>query len=150
MRSYQLPACTPCNIGSHTIRQLNLFAHKATLGLYFEHFRRPLGHAGAYGATWRTKEDFAAKGAPQELLDLLPRYATLVQGRWQTSETFEYRHDVNLSAGVFGFLARLRWGLYISGFAVDDASQIAGEEDWTIAGDLAAKLSSAGFDKRVR
>jgi len=31
------------SIGPLTIRQMNLFSHKAILGLYFEHFRKPLG-----------------------------------------------------------------------------------------------------------
>jgi hypothetical protein len=36
------------SIGSLTIRQLNLFAHKAVLALYFEHFRQPLANTGAF------------------------------------------------------------------------------------------------------
>ena len=36
-------------IGPETIRQLNLFAHKAVLALYFEHFRKPLPAGGFCG-----------------------------------------------------------------------------------------------------
>src|SRR5262249_37737054 len=34
------------SIGEHTVRQLILFAHKAALALYFEHFRLPLSSGG--------------------------------------------------------------------------------------------------------
>jgi len=69
-------------IGPLTIRQLNLFAHKAVLGLHFEHFRSPLFDAGRICAFWRSKEDFARDGIPQFFLDMLPGYGTLAQGRW--------------------------------------------------------------------
>jgi hypothetical protein len=39
------------SIGSLTIRQLNLFAHKAALALYFEHVRQPLSNTGRVYAT---------------------------------------------------------------------------------------------------
>jgi hypothetical protein len=39
-------------IGPFTISQLNLFAHKAVLALYFEHFRQPLSDTGRSCAFW--------------------------------------------------------------------------------------------------
>jgi len=33
-------------VGPHTIRQLNIFAHKAALCLHFEHFKKPLSNSG--------------------------------------------------------------------------------------------------------
>jgi hypothetical protein len=38
-------------IGPLTIRQLNLFAHKVALALYFEHFKVPLPEIGRFRAT---------------------------------------------------------------------------------------------------
>jgi hypothetical protein len=61
-------------IGAHTIRQLNLFAHKAVLALYFEHFRQPLPASGRLIAFWKTKEDFAKDGIPSFLLEMMPGY----------------------------------------------------------------------------
>jgi hypothetical protein len=130
-------------IGEGSIRQLNLFAHKVALALYFEHFRQPLVPPGAYCAFWRTKEDYAAHGIPRDLLEMLPGYATLVQGKWSEHETFEYRSAINAEDGLFGFFARFRLGLFVSGFAVRDAAVLAAnpdteddDSDWIMAGDL--------------
>src|ERR1700761_1899880 len=73
-------------IGPIAIRQLNLFAHKVTTALYFEHFRTPLAVGGAVCAFWRTKEDFALKGVPAELLGMFGYYGTLTQGGWSTRQ----------------------------------------------------------------
>lgn len=136
-------------IGNHTIRQLNLFAHKATLALYFEHFRQPLPDAGLFCAYWKTKEDLAL-GVPEDLLALLPSYGTLMQGRWNVSDTFEYRHAINQSDRIFGFLARLRQGLFVSGFALADATLLAEpEDDWVRPGDLIALLDLDRFAKKL-
>lgn len=114
-------------IGPHTIEQLNIFAHKATLCLYFEHFRKPLSNFGRVSAHWRTKEDFSKDGVPPELLEIMPKYGTLVQGKWHSSETFEYRYDLNEKEGLFACLARLRTGLFISGFAAHDANVVTAD-----------------------
>lgn len=133
-------------IGERTIRYLNLFAHKATLALYFEHFREPLTKDGAYYAIWRSKEDYSAQGIPTKLLDLMPRYATLQQGCWNSSEVFEYRHDLNKEDGLLGFFARLRRGLFVAGFAVRDARMLpAGEHDWQTPCDLLNLMDTPRF-----
>jgi len=138
------------SIGSHTIRQLNLFAHKAVLALYFEHFRQPLPNTGRIFATWRTKEDFAKDGVPQVLLDMLPEYGTLTQGKWDERETFEYRHARNANEGLFACLAKLRRGLFVSGFAVADASVLPIDEvDWVIPSELLMSIDSPRFKKRL-
>jgi hypothetical protein len=111
-------------IGPLTIRQINVFSHKATLALYFEHFKLPLSNEGRVQAIWKTKEDFA-KGVPSQLLGLMGRYGTLIQGKWNASETFEYRYDLNVGDGLFGCFARLRQGLFVLGFAVVDAKTLA-------------------------
>lgn len=46
------------SVGPLTIRQLNVFSHKATLALYFEHFKQPLSNLGRVQAMWSTKKDF--------------------------------------------------------------------------------------------
>jgi hypothetical protein len=117
------------SIGPLTIRQLNIFAHKATLALYFEHFKRPLLNTGRVQATWKTKEDFFARGIPPELLNLMDRYGTLVQGKWNASETFEYKYDLHSTDGLFGFFARFRHGFYVLGFAVADVKTLRDNPD---------------------
>ena len=94
-------------MGTYTVRQLNLFANKAVLALYFEHFKAPLHSTGAVCALWRSKEDFARDGIPRELLDLFPGHAALIQGKWDERRTFEYRHNGNPDEGLFMCFARL-------------------------------------------
>jgi len=135
-------------IGPHTIRQLNIFAHKATLCLYFEHFRKPLRNSGKVSAHWRTKEDFSNGGVPQELFEIFPKYATLIQGAWNSAETFEYRFNLNEDQGLFGCIARLRTGLYISGFAISDRNLLTTElgDDWIQPNELLS--DPAHFSKK--
>jgi hypothetical protein len=120
------------SIGKLTTRQLNIFAHKAALALYFEQFRKPLTNEGRVSASWRTKEDFAKEGLPQRLLEIFPRYQTLLQGIWSTPETFECRYNLNAQEGLFGFIARLRQGMMVFGFVVEVASKLTAElgDDW--------------------
>lgn len=92
--------------------------------MYFEHFRRPLTNDGRVQAIWKTKEDFYDSGVPPELLALFGGHGTLVQGRWDTIDTFEYRHDKNAKDGLFGFFARFWQGLFVLGFAVESAQTL--------------------------
>lgn len=141
------------SIGPLTIQQLNLFAHKAVLALFFEHFRYPLPNTGRLCAYWKSKEDFAYAGIPQILLDMLTGYGTLVQGSWNERETFEYRHAVNDQEGLFGCLARLRRGLFVTGFAVIDAQSLpaeeAGEMEWIIPSELLQSINNPRFHKKL-
>lgn len=123
------PSAKFITIGPLTIRQLNIFSHKAALALYFEHFGKPLSNDGRVQAIWKTKEDFFQKGVPSELMELMGRYGTLTQGRWNASETFEYRYDLHTTDGLFGCFARLRQGLFVLGFAVADAKTLANNPD---------------------
>lgn len=110
-------------IGPTTIRHLNVFAHKLTLALYFEHFKRPLNAAGRVQAIWKTKEDFF------RLLNLFDGYNALIQGQWNAAEVFEYRFARNTQEGLFGCFARLRQGLFFLGFAIEsDATLEANPE----------------------
>ena len=118
-------------IGPLTVRQLNLFAHKAVLALHFEHFRKPLSDDGRVCAFWRSKEDFARGGLPNWILEMLPGYGTLMQGRWNEQETFEYRHAMNETDGLFGCFARFRRSYFVYGFVVlDEKSLPRDEDDW--------------------
>ena len=123
------PGAKFSSIGPLTIRQLNIFAHKAALALYFEQFKLPLPNAGRVQAIWKTKEDFYAKGLPPELLSIMGKYGTLIQGKWNASQTFEYRYDFNVADGLFGCFARFRQGLFVLGFAVSDAETLTGNPD---------------------
>ena len=155
LRSYGVPVPLDAGvvtIGPLTIRQLNLFAHKATLALYFHHFRRPLLTTGVAAGYWRTKEDFAPIGIPKFLLDILPSYGTLRQGRWSEHETFEYRHAINAKDGIFGCFARLRRGLFITGFAVADRATIPvddNEVDWVSPALPRVLLENARFQRKL-
>jgi hypothetical protein len=55
-----------------------------------------------------------------------------MQGKWNASETFEYRFDLNEKDGLFGCLARLRTGLFIAGFAIPNTELMTEEfgNDW--------------------
>jgi hypothetical protein len=100
LRKYGVPVphdAGIATIGPETIRHLNLFAHKAVLALYFEHFRKPLPLSGGLLAFWKTEEDFARHGIPPYLFEIMPDYGTLIQGQWNERETFEYRHALNAS-----------------------------------------------------
>jgi hypothetical protein len=137
-------------IGPRTIPQFNLFAHKAVLALYFEHFRKPLTDAGRLCAFWRTKEDFARDGVPPIFFQMLPGYGTLVQGQWNERETFEYRHAINAQEGLFGCLARFRRGFFAFGFAVTDASVVPESDmDWVQPRDLLPLLQNPQFTKKL-
>jgi hypothetical protein len=64
---------------------------------------------------------------PSELLEIFPKYGTLMQGKWNSAETFEYRFDLNNAEGLFGCLARLRTGLFVAGFTIPNAKLITEE-----------------------
>lgn len=136
-------------IGPETIRQLNLFAQKAVLALYFEHFRKPLPISGGLCAFWKTKEDFARDGIPPYLFQIMPDYGTLVQGQWNERETFEYRHAVNAKDGLFACLAKLRTGLFIVGIAATDASFLPSDTEWLHPDDPQILLELPRFQKKL-
>jgi hypothetical protein len=154
LRNYGMsvpPDAGVATIGPLTIRQLNLFAHKAVLALYFEHARRPLPMTGRVSAYWKTKEDFARGGVPSSLIAMLPEYGTLIQGKWNESETFEYRHASNPAYELFGCLAKLRRGLFVAGFTVSNAAIIPPEDnvDWIMPDDALALLGDPRFLKKL-
>ena len=134
-------------IGPLTIRQLNLFAHKATLALYFHHFKRPLRAPQVYWCTWHTKEDFHA-GPPIDLLKMLPVDATLQQGSWSSNETFGYRYNINIEEDFFGFSAYLLRGLFVSGFVVPSIHLPEDDRRWFGPGDLAALIDAPELARR--
>lgn len=137
-------------VGPHTIRQLNIFAHKATLALYFEHFRKPLPAVGRICAYWRSKEDFFLKGIPPELLEMLPVYARLVQGKWDTHEIFEYRYNFNEKKGLFAGIARFRGGIFVIGFAVPSVTDIDIDiDDWIKPDDPSVLLTLPRYQKKT-
>jgi hypothetical protein len=137
------------NIGPLTIRHLNLFSHKVVLGLYFEHFKSLLSDAGRVAAYWRSKEDFARGGIPAELLEMMQKYGTLEQGKWNVREIFEYRFETNENDGLFMCLARFRGNFFVTGFAVRDAAVIEnGEIDWIKPSELLGMLNNPAFEKR--
>jgi hypothetical protein len=137
-------------IGPLTNRQLNLFAHKLALGLYFHILQKALSDTGLCCAMWRSKEDFARNGIPPFLLQMLTRYGTIMQGRWNESETFEFRHEANAAEGLFACLARRRGGLYVMGFAVADGSVVPPSDmDWLKPSDVLSAATTSRFEKKL-
>jgi hypothetical protein len=138
-------------IGPLTISQLNLFAHKAVLALYFENFRKFLSNEGRVCAYWRTKEDFAREGIPPFLLEMMKRYGTLEQGKWNTRKIFEYRFEINEADGLFACLARLRGALFICGFVASDVGLIVEDvaNGWIRPSQLLGTLNDPAFQKRA-
>jgi hypothetical protein len=138
------------SIGKLTIQQMNLFAHKVARALYFEHFRKPLTKTGATWAVWRQKEDVMADGIPSDLLKLMPGYGALIQGKWDTSDEFEYRYAMNEQEGLFGFMARFRHGFFVHGFTVENSSKLTSDfKDWVQEADLLTLLDTPRFQEKV-
>jgi hypothetical protein len=81
---------------------------------------------------------------------MLPDYGTLAQGKWNERETFEYRHARNAAEGLFGCFAKLRRGLFVSGFAVTDGNVLPShEKDWVTPSELLTMLDSPRFQKKL-
>jgi hypothetical protein len=137
-------------VGPKTAEQLNLFAHKTVLALYFEHVREPFSPSGVFCAFWKSKEDFARDGIPPFLFETLQRYGTITQGRWDARETFEYRYEENKKDALLGCLAKLRKGLFIAGFMVADPSILTDERtstDWIAPDVPQVLLTLPGFKR---
>jgi hypothetical protein len=138
------------SIGPLTIRQLNLFAYKFVLGLYFEHFRMFLPDTGRVSGFWRTKEDFEREGIPPVLLEMMKRYGTLEQGKWNTREVFEYRYEINENDGLFACLGRFRGNLFVTGFAARDGALLGADQPsgWIQPSSLLNILDDPKFEDR--
>jgi len=81
---------------------------------------------------------------------MLPEYGTLTQGEWDERETFEYRHARNAKDGLFACLAKLRRSLFVSAFAVADASVLpSDDDDWVIPSELLASIESPRFQRKL-
>jgi hypothetical protein len=138
------------HISTRTIRQLNLFSYKLVLSLYYEHLKKPLTDSGCVCAYWKTQDDFASDGVPKILTEMLRKYGSLVQGRWNAREIFEYRHDANSTDGLFGCFARLRHGIFVIGFAVaDSSSNPQTGSDWIIPSQLLSSIDAPRFGKKL-
>ncbi len=89
------------------------------------------------------------KGIPPDLLAMMPRYRTLIQGSWNASETFEYRWESNDEEGLFCCFARLRQGLFILGFAIPDIKLLNGDVgEWTSPAEPSVLLDLPQFQIR--
>ncbi len=104
-------------IGPKTLPYLNQFAHKLTLGLYFEKVSNCFPKEGRFRAFLRLKEDFRGEGLPEEFTRILGTTRTIAQGAWDTGNQFEYRSNYNPDNGLFMHASRLRNGLYVVGMA---------------------------------
>ena len=123
LRAHGVPVPTEAaiaSIGPLTVRQLNLFAHKATLALHFHVFQTAIPAGGGIYSSWRSKEDLAVNGIPQALIEMMPEYTTLIQGKWNLRQTFECRFAKSADDGLFGTIARFRHGFFAVGFTVAD------------------------------
>lgn len=143
----ELPSGSVVAIGNHTMPFINLFCHKLVLGLYFDHFQEALSARGGVFATFMTKEDLAANGPPQDLLNLFPKARALIQGVWDTSDQFAYRYDENKEDGLFGCAARLRKGILIVGLAIRDRNLLPESDgaDFISPSSLAMHIDDPAF-----
>ena len=83
------------------------------------------------------------------LLQLMQRYGTLEQGKWNVREVFEYRYEINEGDGLFACLGRFRGNLFITGFAVRDRAALPAEEtDWIHPSDLLTITTDNRFKVR--
>jgi hypothetical protein len=82
---------------------------------------------------------------------MMPEYGTLIQGRWNERETFEYRHASNAEHDLFACLAKLRRGLFVAGFTVTDAKIIPPDDDvgWVIPDGPLVLLEDSRFRKKL-
>ena len=89
-------------------------------------------------------------GVPKELLEIMQKYGTLVQGKWTASDVFEYRYELNPQEGLFACFARLRGNLFVTGFAADNCSVVASEIDvgWIKPCELLGRVDSPACGKK--
>jgi hypothetical protein len=110
-----------------------------------------LTDAGCFCAFWRTKEDVELGGVPPQLLDLMRRYGTLEQGKWNERGTFEYRYELNQDNGLFTFVAKMRGMLFVIGFAASDSTMLVdydNDDDWIRPRNLLNVLVDPRFERR--
>lgn len=86
------------------------------------------------------------------LLEMMKRYGTLEQGKWNTREVFEYRYETNERDGLFACLGRFRGNLFASGFAVRDGAALPANEGndwrWIHPSGLLSILTEPKFENR--
>jgi hypothetical protein len=148
-RGMALPNQAYSKLSSKTWPHLHLFAHKLTLGLYFERTKRCLSSPGAARAWVRLKEAVALEGIPQEVLHLVGSPTPLVQGQWTTAGQFEWREAYNKEEGVYLHVSKLRAGSFIVGVVVEDIKSL-GELDtseWVQPGALSDILKMERLKK---
>ncbi len=138
-------------IGPKTLPYLNQFAHKLTLGLYFEKTRHCFPKSGLFRAFLRLKEDFKGEGLSREITGILGSAMTLVQGSWDTGEQFEYRSDYNHENGLFMHASRLRNGLFVVGMASEHPENLPQDfiADWISPAALLGILQDPRYQDKI-
>jgi len=98
----------------------------------------------------RMKEEVAISGIPQEILEFLGPAKTVLQGRWQLSAQFQYRHAYNARERVFASVARFRKAFLVLNFAVADLSTLSDEQrrDFIAPDELLAIPASHQFSRK--
>lgn len=137
-------------LGPKTLPHLHLFAHKLIVAIHFDQTKQLLTPSAAIFASFKTKEDIAARGLPNELKALLEESKGLCQGTFDTSDQFQYRTGQSADGNLFQFLARLRRGLMMFGFIVV-RRELAPEidyKDWLGPEQLKSILIDPRFGKR--
>lgn len=137
-------------IGPKTLPHLHLFAHKLTIAIHFNQTKKPLTQAAGVFARFKTKEDIAAHGLPDEIKELLGAPQSLRQGNFDTSGQFQYRTAHSADGNLFQLLARLRYGLMMLGFVVvhRDLAPELDFDDWLAPSQLSSILIEPRFQKR--
>lgn len=138
-------------IGPLTIPRLNLFCYKLVLAIFFDQVKQPAPATSLIWAHFKTKEDVAAFGIPTAVKDHLGPSLFLAQGqRFNTREQFEYRVAIGENGKLFQVLARVRYGLMVSGFVVTDPTLLGEETEggWITPPQLESILTDPKFRKK--
>lgn len=115
--------------GPNSTKHFNLFAHKLTLGLFYDCTGQILSERGGFIAFFQPKEVILEHGLPQFILQSLGPLDTLKQARWELIEQFRYRWGWNPDEGVFGHVSLFRAAFAVIGFAIADMSLLKTAED---------------------
>ena len=67
-----------------------------------------------------------------------------------TKESADAVIAINIEDGLFGVFAKLRRGLFVSGFAVNDDAHVPPDDtDWVKPGNLLSLMDTPGFKKKL-
>jgi hypothetical protein len=100
---------------------LNVFAAKVGMGLYREHIGAPLPLDGAVFSVWFLNAGLA-RSVADSVLEKLPVYSTLTQGKTTYPDQFGYRFNCD-GKTILAAVARFHKGLYVFTIAMAEPAR---------------------------